>query len=59
MMLARLRAVTRTGKRYDCGSKMRPLEAVMDFVLEHPEYSELFWALMDNKAAARRARESE
>ncbi len=54
-----VRAVTLKGQRYDCGSKMGYLEAVMDFALEHPEYSELFRALLDNKAAARRGREPE
>lgn len=54
-----VRSVTLKGQRYDCGSKMGYLEAVMDFALEHPEYSELFGALLDNKAAARREREPE
>jgi len=35
------------------------LEAVMDFALEHPDYSDRFGALVDSKATARRAREAE
>ena len=50
-----VRSLTLKGQRYDCGSKMGYLEAMMDFALEHPEYSERFGALVDNKAAARRA----
>ena len=54
-----VRSLTLKGQRYDCGSKMGYLEAVMDFALEHPEYSERFGALVDNMAAARRARAAE
>lgn len=54
-----VRSLKLKGQRYDCGSKMGYLEAVMDFALEHPEYSERFGALVDNKAAARRARAAE
>ena len=49
----RVRAVTLKGQRYDCGSKMGYLEAVMDFALTHPEYTDRFGALVENKAAAR------
>ena len=51
-----VRSLTLKGQRYDCGSKMGYLEAVVDFALE---YSERFGALVDNKAAARRARAAE
>jgi len=54
-----VRSLTLKGQRYDCGSKMGYLEAVVDFALEHPEYSELFGAMLDKKAAARREREPE
>jgi len=54
-----VRAVTLKGLRYDCGSKMGYLEAVMDFALDHPDYAERFGALVDNKAAARQARAAE
>jgi UTP--glucose-1-phosphate uridylyltransferase len=54
-----VRAVKLKGQRYDCGAKMGYLEAVIDFALEHPEYSELFGALLDNEEAARRAREAQ
>tara|TARA_R110002124_G_scaffold92424_2_gene234695 strand:+ start:7992 stop:8888 length:897 start_codon:yes stop_codon:yes gene_type:complete len=49
-----VRAVTLKGQRYDCGSKMGYLEAVVDFALEHPDYAERFGALVDEKAALRR-----
>lgn len=48
--------LTLKGQRYDCGSKMGYLEALMDFALEHPEYAARFGALVDSKAAARHAR---
>jgi len=35
------------------------LEALMDFALEHPEYSERIGAFVDSKAAARRASAAE
>lgn len=53
-----VRAVTLTGQRYDCGSKMGYLEAVMDFALEHPDYAERFGALVDTKALARKSQQS-
>lgn len=49
-----VRAVELEGRRYDCGSKMGYLEAVVDFALGHPEYAERFGALVDAKAAARK-----
>ncbi len=51
-----VRSVTLNGQRYDCGSKMGYLEAVMDFALDHPDYAERFGALVDMKAAGRRGR---
>ena len=54
-----VRVVALKGQRYDCGSKMGYLEAMMEFALEHPEYSDRFGELVDSKAAARRARAAE
>jgi UTP--glucose-1-phosphate uridylyltransferase len=54
-----VRAVTLKGQRYDCGSKMGYLEAVLDFALDHPDYAKRFGALVDNTAAARRVRAAE
>ncbi|MCC5987302.1 MAG: hypothetical protein JJT95_06440 [Pararhodobacter sp.] len=48
--------MTLKGQRYDCGSRMGSLEAVVDFALEHPDYAEPFGALMNSKAVARGAR---
>jgi UTP--glucose-1-phosphate uridylyltransferase len=44
-----VRAVTLTGRRYDCGSKLGYLEAVVDFALGHPDYSEAFGKLLAGK----------
>ena len=49
-----VRAVELNGRRYDCGSKMGYLEAVVDFALDHPDYAARFGALIDTKAAARK-----
>lgn len=54
-----VRRLTLKGQRYDFGSKMGYLEALMDFALEHPEYSERIGAFVDSKAAARRASAAE
>ncbi len=54
-----MRAVTLNGQRYDCGSKMGYLEAVMDFAFQHPDYSELYGTLVDNQVAVRRDRAAE
>lgn len=51
-----VRAVPLRGQRYDCGSKMGYLEAMVDFALDHPDYAARFGALVDRKAAARRAK---
>lgn len=48
-----VRAVELDGRRYDCGSKMGYLEAVVDFALDHPDYADHFGALIDAKAASR------
>ncbi|MCC5991810.1 MAG: UTP--glucose-1-phosphate uridylyltransferase GalU [Rhodobacteraceae bacterium] len=37
-----VRAQTLKGQRYDCGSKLGYLQAVVDFALDHPDYSERF-----------------
>lgn len=49
-------SLTLKSQRYDCGAEMGNLEAVVGFALEHPGYADRFGALVDNKAAARRAR---
>jgi UTP--glucose-1-phosphate uridylyltransferase len=54
-----VRAVPLKGQRYDCGSKIGYLEAMMDFALDHPDYAERFGQLVDSKAAARKARAAE
>jgi len=48
-----VRALTLQGQRYDCGSKMGYLEAVLDFALDHPEFGEPFGELVDRKAKQR------
>lgn len=45
-----VRALPLLGQRYDCGSKMGYLEAMLDFALEHPEFGEPFRALIDSRA---------
>lgn len=40
------------GQRYDCGSRMGYLEAVV-VSLEHPEFASPFSALVNEKAARR------
>lgn len=54
-----VRSLMLKGQRYDCGSKMGYLEAVVDFALEHPDYAVRFAQLLDSKAAARRSKVSE
>lgn len=54
-----VRSLTLKGQRYDCGSKMGYLEAVVDFALEHPDYAAAFGTLVDSKAAMRLARSAE
>ena len=54
-----LHRLTQKSQRYDCGSEMGNLEAVVGFALEHPGYADRFGALVDNKTAARRARAAE
>ena len=51
-----VRSLMLKGQRYDCGSKMGYLEAVVDFALEHPDYAASFGQLLDSKAAARRSK---
>lgn len=45
-------AVTMQGRRYDCGSKIGYLEAVLDAALSHPEFSDRFKALLRDRADA-------
>jgi len=54
----RVRAVSLTGRRYDCGDKLGYLEAIVDFALEHPDYRDSFAeiiALRDPGRGPRRA----
>jgi len=55
----KVQAVTLKRECYDCGSEMGYLETVVGFALDHPDYSDRFGALMDNRAAAPRARAAE
>lgn len=50
-----VRSLMLKSQRYDCGSKLGYLEAVLDFALEHPDFAEPFGALVASKAAARLA----
>ena len=47
-----VRSVVLNGRRYDCGSKFGYLEAIVDFALEHEDYSESFAELVKRKAQA-------
>lgn len=42
-----LRALPLQGQRYDAGSKLGDLEAMLDFALEHPVLGGPFTALID------------
>lgn len=44
-----VRSAILNGRRYDCGSKFGYLEAIVDFALQHKEYSESFGALLRQK----------
>ena len=46
-----VRALALQGQRYDAGSKIGYLEAVLDFALEHPEFGGPFAALIARKSA--------
>lgn len=41
-----VRSLALTGQRYDCGSKIGYLEAIVDFALEHPEHRKPFSELL-------------
>lgn len=47
----KVRAVPLTCHRYDCGSKLGYLEAVVDFALEHPSYAHAFREMIKAKNA--------
>jgi len=49
-----VRAVMLKGQRYDCGSKMGYLEAIVDFALDHPDYGERFGDILKRKMPALR-----
>ena len=48
----KIRAVPLTCERYDCGSKLGYLEAVLDFALVHPEFAEPFLAILRRRLTA-------
>jgi UTP--glucose-1-phosphate uridylyltransferase len=43
-----------TCERYDCGSKLGYLEAIVNFVLSHPNYAEPFRTIISEKLTAKR-----
>lgn len=45
-----VRGVTLTGQRYDCGSKLGYLEAIVDFALQHESFGPPFARLIADKA---------
>jgi UTP--glucose-1-phosphate uridylyltransferase len=45
-------AVTFSGRRYDCGSKIGYLEAILDAALAHPEFSAPFMDLLRDRSTA-------
>jgi len=47
-----VRALPLRGRRYDCGSKMGYLEAIVDFALAHPEYRDRFETLIESRLRA-------
>lgn len=49
----RIRAVPLDCDRYDCGSKMGYLEALVNFALAHPDYAEPFRTIISGKLAAK------
>jgi UTP--glucose-1-phosphate uridylyltransferase len=51
----RVRAVPLNGLRFDCGSKLGYLEAIVDFASIHPEYGEAFRNLMVERVLNTRA----
>lgn len=48
----KVRSVPLAGQRYDCGSKIGYLEAVLDFALVHPEFADPFRAIVEEKLGA-------
>lgn len=48
----KIRAVPLTCERYDCGSKLGYLEAVLNFALVHPEFAEPFLAILRRRLTA-------
>lgn len=48
----KVRAVPLAGQRYDCGSKIGYMEAVLDFALAHPEFADPFRAIIMRKLSA-------
>ena len=49
----KVRAVPLTCERYDCGSKLGYLEAIVNFALAHPNYAEPFRTIISGKLAAK------
>lgn len=50
----KIRAVPLTCERYDCGSKLGYLEAIVNFALAHPNYAEPFRTIISEKLTANR-----
>lgn len=50
----KIRAVPLTCERYDCGSKLGYLEAIVNFALAHPNYAEPFKTIISEKLTANR-----
>jgi UTP--glucose-1-phosphate uridylyltransferase len=50
-----VKSVEMVGRRYDCGTKIGYLEAIVDFALEHPVYSNRFSALITDRVAKMKA----
>ena len=49
-----VRSLMLQGRRYDCGSKLGYLTAILDFALEHPDFATPFGELVSEKAARRK-----
>lgn len=47
----RVKALEMTAQRYDCGSKFGYLTAIVDHALDHDEFRERFYALMQDRLA--------
>jgi len=48
----RVQSIALSGRRYDCGSKFGYLEAIVDFAMDHPEFSKALHGAGFEKGAA-------